>query len=188
MRMVGGGVGDPRCDAGPDRLERDAVAQQERRREEHLAVAHAGRGGDRQCLVRDAVDVVGVPEAATHQVEDAEEVGEVVVAVQLSRIVDAEVDAVLAGQLGDGVRRRSALDVHVQLDLRHGADVIVGCGVGEGHHPSCPGCKIAKAYRWISSPASTGSVAPVTYRASSEARYNTALDTSRDSTHGTGSA
>ena len=129
---------DPRRDAGPDRVERDAVAQEERRREEHLPVPHTGRGGDRQRLVRDAVDVVGVLEAAADQVEDAEEVGEVVVAVELGRIVDAEVDAVLAGQLGDGVRRRGALDVHMELDLRQGADVLVGGRCGERGHPRGP--------------------------------------------------
>ncbi len=136
--VVGLGVPDPRRDARPDGVERDTVTEEERRGEEHLAIPHAGGGGDRECLVRDAVDVVGVLQAAADHVVDAEEGGEVVVAVEVGRVVDAEVDAVLAGELGDGVRRGGALDVHVELDLREGPDVFVGRQFGGAHHHSCP--------------------------------------------------
>ena len=76
------------------------------------------------------MDVVGRAQAAAHEVVHAQEVGEVGVAVEVGRVVDAEVDAVAAGELGDGRGRRRALDVDVQLDLRQRPDVVVGRAAG----------------------------------------------------------
>jgi hypothetical protein len=53
--------------------------------------------------------------------------------------------------------------------------------------PAAASCYTFASYFCVD-PASTGSVTPVMYRASSDARNSTALETSRGSTHGIGSA